>query len=91
MNEWLGIVGYSLKETIMTVASKFATNLDMAQTIAGHRSQAYTKRYTRANSIDDLLNFTKRLVVPGLAERFGLYNDSAVPQPNLGGKLSGFT
>ena len=50
----------------MTVAIKFSTDLNVAQKIAGLRSEPHSRRYTRVNSIDDILNFTKKLVVPGL-------------------------
>jgi hypothetical protein len=50
MKEWLGVVGYCLKDTIANALSG-GPNLELAQERLGHLSKASTKRYTRATSL----------------------------------------
>ena len=74
MREWLGIFGYAFKDALLTAAATVASNLNISQQIAGHRSVSHTARYTRLCTVADVLKITSRLVVPGLQSRFGKYD-----------------
>lgn len=78
MKEWLGIVGYSLKDCILNAVATSATDLNAPQRTAGHKSQSNTKRYTKAIAISDNLRVNKKLVITGLHSRFGSYDEAQV-------------
>lgn len=62
----------------MVAASLIATDLGIAQRIAGHLSISSTRHYTKLLSIRDSLRIAAQVVVPGLADKFGKYDDSQV-------------
>jgi hypothetical protein len=78
MKGWLGINGYSFKDALLNAASKVATNLGLAQSIAGHKSVANTRRYTQLTTLADTLRVTRQLVIPGLNALYGAYDDNQV-------------
>jgi hypothetical protein len=47
MKEWMGINGYCLKDCILNAAASAQPDLNISQFVAGHVSQANTRRYTR--------------------------------------------
>lgn len=75
MNEWLGIYGYALKDTMLTAIAAVASDLHLSQRAAGHRSIMNTLRYTRTTIISDSLKVTSKIIVPGADFRFGRYDD----------------
>lgn len=78
MREWLGVMGYSLKHSMLATTAKATTDLHLAQRVAGHHSLASTRVYTSIRAIADNLKINNRLVVPGLLRDFGHYRDSQV-------------
>lgn len=68
--------GYILKDALLNAAAAVATNLDVSTRIAAHLAPENTRKYTQATSIGDVLLITSKLVVPGVAARFGDYNQA---------------
>ncbi len=63
---------------MLSATAAVASDLQLSQRIAGHRSQLHTQRYTKLTLLSDNLKVTSRLVVPGLHCRFGSYDQSQV-------------
>ncbi len=75
MMSWLGVTGYTLKDTILNAIASIASDLHLSQKIAGHASITNTQIYTRLTTISDALKVTNRIVIPGLDVKFGNYNN----------------
>ena len=78
MSSWLGIHGYSFKDTMLNAVSAISTDLRLAQHVAGHQSISSTKRYTKLTFIGDTFKVVSKLIVPYLHERFGQYDPQQV-------------
>jgi hypothetical protein len=46
MTEWLGINAYSFKDAILDAVAAVATDLQLSQRVAGHKSVKNTRIYT---------------------------------------------
>lgn len=75
MHSWLGVIGYSFKSAILTAAAGCSSDLRLAQQIAGHRSIQATKIYTKLAGIADAMKFSEKVIIPGLSQRFGIYDE----------------
>ena len=71
MTEWLGVVGYSFKSTIMEAVTDLGSNLSFAQQIAGHKSIRNTRIYIPGSKFRDILRVLDLVQIPGLDIRFG--------------------
>lgn len=74
MTEWLGIFGYSFKDSILTAVAEVASNLKISQDLAGHASIANTFRYTPLHRVKDIFAVVNRLVVPEIDSHFGKFD-----------------
>jgi hypothetical protein len=77
MTAWLGVTGYTLKDTILNAIASISSNLQLSQRVAGHSSQRTTEIYTRLTAISDALQVTSHINIPGLDHKFGSLDESA--------------
>jgi hypothetical protein len=78
MSSWLGVRGYSLKDTILNSVASIATSLDLSMRVAGHVSKRNTEIYMNLTGISDRLKVNSKIVVPGLHIKFGNYDEEMV-------------